>query len=492
MATISSPGLGSGLDVNSIVSQLVALESKPITQLQTQAATIQAKLSAFGLLQSYAANVRDAAGTLAKPGLWTQTTASSSDASSVSASAGATASSGAYAVTVTHLAQAQGLASGPYTDSSTVVGTGTLHIELGSWGAGLAAFSPDATKTAVDVAIGAGEGSLDGIKAKINAANAGVTASIVRDSSGARLVLRSTATGASGAVRIAAVDDDGNSTDATGLSALAFDPPTAASQLPPVTGQMAQTQVAMDAQASINGLTVNSATNTLSGVIDGVTLTLARVTSAPVTVNVALDTASQRKAVTDFAKAFSDMNTYIASQTKYDATTKTAAALQGDRSTLTVQSNLRSLFLGTSAASSAFKSLSDIGLAIQSNGTLALNDAKFSAALSNPTELAKLFSSTSVADPSQQGFGVRVKAMASQLIDTQGAIGTHTQDLRASIARNQTDQQRLTDRVALTKERLLKQYLALDTSLSQISGESSSLTQALAGLANLNTSIAKN
>jgi flagellar hook-associated protein 2 len=492
MATISSPGLGSGLDVNSIVSQLVALESQPITLLQTQAATIQTKLSAFGLLQSYAANVRDSAGTLANASLWTQTTASSSDTSSVAASAGTTASSGTYALTVTQLAQAQGLASGPYIDSSTVVGTGTLHIELGSWNAGLTAFSPDATKTAVDVTIGAGDSSLDGIKAKINAANAGVTASIVRDSSGARLVLSSTATGASGAVRITAVDGDGNSTDAAGLSALAFDPPTAAAQLPPVTGQMTQTQVAMNAQASVNGLTVNSATNTLSSVIDGVTLTLAKVTSAPVTVTVALDTASQRKAVTDFAKAFSDMNTYIASQTKFDATTKTAAALQGDRSTLTVQSNLRSLVLGASAASSAFKTLSDIGLAIQTDGSLTLNDTKFSAALSNPTELAKLFSSTSSGDPSGQGFGVRVKAMASQLIDSQGAISTHTQDLRNSITRNQTDQQRLTDRVALTKARLLKQYSALDTTLSQISGESSSLTQALAGLVNLNTSLAKN
>jgi flagellar hook-associated protein 2 len=237
---------------------------------------------------------------------------------------------------------------------------------------------------------------------------------------------------------------------------------------------------------------VTSATNTLSGVIDGVTLTLAKITTAPVTVNIALDTAAQRKAVSDFAKAFSDMNTYIAGQTKYDAATKTAAALQGDRSTLAVQSNLRSLFLGTSTASSAFASLSDIGLAIQSNGALTLNSTKFSAALSNPAELAKLFSSTSVGDTTRQGFAVRAKAMASQLIDSQGAISTHTQDLRNRITRNQTDQQRLTDRAALTKARLLKQYSALDTTLSQISGQSSSLTQALAGLVTLNTAISKN
>ncbi len=492
MATLSSPGVGSGLDVNSIVTQLVAIERRPIDQLQTQATTIQTKLSAFGLLQSYAANVRDSADTLSKASLWTQTTAGSSDASSVSVTSTASAASGSYSVQVSQLAQSQGLASGAYADSGAVVGSGTLHIELGSWDTGLTSFLADPAKTAIDIPIGAAEGTLDGIKAKINAANAGVTASIVRDSSGARLVLRSSATGASGAVRISVTDDDGTADDAAGLSALAFDPPKAADQSPPVTGQMSQTQEAKDAKDAINGLSVSASSNTMAGVIDGVTMTLSKVTTAPVNVSVALDTSSLRKAVSDFAKAYSDMNAYIASQTKYDATTKKAATLQGDRSTLTLQSNLRNVFMGSSSASSTFSTLSDVGLELQPGGSLKVNDAKLTAALANPIELAKLFSSTASADAAQQGFAVRVKAVAKQLIDSDGAISTRTQGLRDSIARNATQQQRLEDRVALTKARLLKQYSALDVQLSQMQGVGSSLTQALAGLTSLNTAISKN
>jgi len=483
VATLSSPGVGSGLDVNSIVTQLVALERKPIEQLQTQATTIQTKLSSFGLLQSYTANVRDIADRLAKPDFWSGTTASSADASSVAASSTATATAGSYAVQVTTLAQAQGLYSKAYTDSSSVVGTGTLHIELGAWTGDPAAFTADAAKTAIDVSIGAGDNTLAGIKAKINAANAGVTASIVSDSGGARLVLRSSATGASSAVRITAVDADANNTDALGLSALAFDPPNAP-------GQMTQSQAAKNAAATINGLPVTSTTNTLANVIDGVTLTLAKETTSAVTVTVGLDTATLRKAVSDFAKAYSDINGYITSQTKYDAATKKAAALQGDRPTLTLQSNLRSVFLGGSAASSVFGRLSDVGIELQTDGSMKVNDTKLTAALANPTELAKLFSSTDSADPAQQGFAVRVKALASQLVASDGAITTRTQGLRESITRNQNQQQKLEDRVALTKARLLKQYGALDTQLSHMSGVGSSLTQSLTAISNLSTAIA--
>jgi flagellar hook-associated protein 2 len=485
VATLSSPGVGSGLDVNSIVTQLVALERKPIEQLQTQATTIQTKLSSFGLLQSYTANVRDIADRLSKPDFWTATTASSADPSSVAASSTSTATAGSYAVQVTTLAQAQGLYSKAYTGSTSAVGTGTLHIELGAWNTGLTAFTADAAKTAIDVSIGAGDNTLDAIKTKINAANAGVTASIVSDSSGARLVLRSTATGVNSAVRVTAVDDDGNNTDALGLSALAFDPATAA-------GQMTQSQAAKDTLASINGLPVTSTTNTLANVIDGVTLTLAKETTSAVTVNVGLDTTTLRKAVSDFAKAYSDISGYITSQTKYDATTKKAAALQGDRPTLTLQSNLRSVFLGSSGASSVFARLSDIGVELQSDGSMKVNDTKLTAALANPTEVAKLFSSTTSADPAQQGFAVRVKALASQLVASDGALTTRTQGLRDSITRNQTQQQKLEDRVALTKARLLKQYGALDTQLSQMSGVGSSLTQSLTAISNLSTAIANN
>ncbi|HEX6707077.1 MAG TPA: flagellar filament capping protein FliD [Albitalea sp.] len=485
MATISSPGIGSGLDVSSIVTQLVALERKPIEQLQAQASTIQSKLSSFGLLQSYAVNVRDIADRLAKPEFWTGTAATSADAASVAVSSTPTATAGSYLVNVTSLAKAQSLASKAYSASTTSVGTGTLRIELGSWDDGLTTFTPNAAKVPVDISVLAGADSLDAIKTKVNAANAGVTASIVNDASGARLVFTSTATGATSAVRVTATDDDGNNTDASGLSALAFNPPAA-------TGQMSQTQAAKNASATVNGLAVSSATNKLENVISGVTLTLSKETTSPVEVKVAQDTATIKKAIGDFAKAFSDMNGYITAQTKYDATTKKAAALQGDRGTLALQSNLRSLFLDNSSASLVYSRLSDIGLELQADGSMKVNDTKLSAALANNSaEVTKLFSSTASADSAEQGFAVRAKALAAKLVASDGSITTRTQSLRDSITRNQKDQDRLEKRVALVQARLTKQYGSLDTLMSQISTTNSSLTQSLKALAAQSEAIAK-
>jgi flagellar hook-associated protein 2 len=471
MATISSPGVGSGLDVNSIVTQLVAIERQPIDKLQAQAATIQTKLSSFGLLQSYTANISDIAARLAKPEFWTSTAASSSDTTAVGISFGATAAAGSYAVSVTQLAQAQSLASKAYAASTTTAGSGTLRIELGEWDTGLTAFTADGTKTPVNISVLAGD-SLDAIKTKVNAANAGVTASVVTDASGARLVFTSTATGAKSAVRITATDDDGVNTDATGLSALAFDPPTAA-------GQMTQSQAAKNATATINGLAITSSTNRIEGAIAGVTLNLNKVTTSPVNVQVSLDSAALKKAVTDFAKAYSDIASYISQQTKFDPATKRAAALQGDRSTLTLQASLRSIYLDNSTASAAFSRLSDIGVELQTDGTLKVNDTKLNAAMANPAEVAKLFSATGGATSQGNGYAVRVKEAAAKLLGTDGVISMHTKGLRDSIKRNEKQQEAYETRVEMTKARLLKQYAALDKTVSQIKGAGSSLSQSL-------------
>ena len=489
MATLSSAGIGSGLDVSSIVDKLVSIERAPIDSLQTKATAIQTKLSSFGLLSSYTTNLGDIAARLAGPDFWTQTSAASADATTVGVSATPGAAAGTYSVAVTQLAQAQALASKPFLTAAASVGTGTLHIELGGWNDAGTAFTADASKTAVDIAIGAGEDSLDAIRTKINAAGAGVTASIVTDSGGARLVLRSNATGSAGAVRISAVDDDGNATDANGLSALAYDPAGAGSGL-------TQTQRAQDARATVNGLAVGSASNTLAGVVEGVTLTLGKVSSAAVDVTVALDTAAQRTAVKAFAQAFSDINGYIAGQTKYDPVTKKAAALQGDRATLSLQSTLRNLLQGASSTGGSFSRLSDIGIEAQLDGSFTVNDSKLSAALAKPAELARLFAATPAAGatvaPSSQGYAVRAKALAAQLSGSDGLITSTAKGLRDSIARNTAAQQTLETRVAQTRARLTKQYSSLDTTISQISASNSQLTQSLASLTSLMTSIANN
>lgn len=437
---ISSLGLGSGLDVNSIVSQLVALERRPIEMLQARKTELTTQLSSFGLLQSYMSNLQSAAGELAKPSNWSKNTAGSTAIDTVSATASATASPGSYRVEVTTLAAAQSVASDPYAGgSSTVVGTGTLNIQVGSG-------------TSVAVEITTENQTLAGIRDAINAADAGVTASIVSDASGARLLLSARATGAANTITV--TQEVGGTLDAL----------TSA-------GTLAEIQPAADAAFSINGLALTSATNTLSNVIDGLSLTLAKTTTSPVTINVGTDTSAMRKTVTDFVTAYNDIARYLAQQTNYDEASKTAGALQGDRTAVGLESKLRQMVQQASTASTAFDHLSDLGLELQRDGTIRLNESTLSTALQDPESVAAAFSTADI------GFGPRFKALADAAVGAQGLLTTRSEGLRATITRNERDQARYEDRVARIQERLLRQYAALDNSMAQLNSLSSYMNQ---------------
>lgn len=469
MATISSPGLGSGLDVNSIVSQLVALERRPIALLQQQKSALQAKLSSFGLLQSYTVNVHDAVARLAKPELWEKTKATSSDPGTVTVTSSATATGGSYSIEVSQLAQAQGLASAAYASDDAAVGSGTLHLQLGSWNADKTAFTPKSGTSVVDIPIEPGTDSLEKVRTAINGANAGVTASIIRDASGSRLVLRSTATGEENAVRITANADAPAAPGDPTLDDLVFDPPSGL-------GSTTETLAARNASATINGLAVSSASNTLSGVVEGLTLTLAKTTTAPVQVGVALDNAAMRTAVDDFVKAYNEINRYIADQTKYDADKKVGGVLQGDTATRSLQGQLRTALSAGSGASSSFARLSDIGIRLQKDGSLSVDGAKFDVALANPVAVQAAFTSNPEGE-ANDGFAVRIKALAALLTGSEGLVSTRTQGLRDSISRSDKQIERYEERVAQTEARLLRQYSALDTSLNRINGLGSFVSQ---------------
>jgi len=474
MATISSPGLGSGLDVKSIVTQLVAIERNPINALNVQKANLQDKLSSFGLLQSYMVNIQDAAAVLAKPGLWQQTTAKTSNEDAVSATSTTSAVPGSYSVQVGQLAQAQVLASKAYEAVTDPVGTGTLRIELGGWTAGGPPFVPKSPPSQVDIPIGVGEDSLESVRAKINASNAGVSASIIRDSSGARLVIRSTGTGMENSVRIMAVPADAPVTPGgPTLNDLVFDNPAGSAT-------MEEKTPPKNAEAVINGIPITSPSNTLSNVVEGVTLTLKQQTTAPAQLTVGVDSEAMKKALSDFAKAYSEINKYITEQTKYDPDKKVASPLQGDRATLSLQSQLRSMLGATGSASKDFARLSDAGLQLQADGSLKLNETKFSDALGKLPELAKAFSVSNATNPSDNGFAVRIKDLTVKMISTEGTVSTRSQGLRDSITRNERQAARMEERVLQTQARLERQYSALDTSLTKLSGLNSYITQQIA------------
>ncbi|MEX8517204.1 MAG: flagellar filament capping protein FliD [Leptothrix sp. (in: b-proteobacteria)] len=478
MASISSAGIGSGLDVNSIVTQLMGIERQPLTNMQTAASKLQDRLSSYGKIQSYVSSLRDAADKLSQPTSWGQTTAASGDTSVLAATTSDGSVAGSYGVTVQQLASSQTLASSSFGSNSATVGSGSLHIDLGSWNADQSGFTPSTTASpsgGVDVTISSTD-TLSEVRDKINAAGAGVNASIVNDTSGARLVLQSSSTGAGQAFRITASDADGNNGDAAGLSALAYDPSAGVSRLN-------RTQAGVNAQATINGLAVSSASNTLSDVIQGVSIKLSKVSSTPVDLTIAQDSTSIKKSVNDFANAYNSLDKYLTDQTSYDASTKTSGPLQGDSAVNALRAQIRNIVTDTFGGSGAFKRLSEIGLDPQANGTLTVNASKLDAAMSNSADVKTLFSasdSSSVA--SQQGFATRLRQWGDTLLGIDGAITTRSGSLQRQIDANTKQQDSFQLRMTTVEQRMRAQYTALDTEMSKLNSLSSYVTQQLAAI----------
>jgi len=461
--TLSSAGIGSNLPVESIITQLMAIEQQPLTALQTKASTIQSTVSEYGKIKSAISTLNDLSVKLASATTWAQTVSSTSNAATVTASTSG-AAAGTYSVEVQKLASVQTLASSVFTGSSPTPGAGTLHIELGTWGTNQTSFTANASATAVDITVAATD-TLADVRDKINASGAGVTAMIMTDSTGSRLLMRSSTTGAANGFRT------------SGIASLAFDPSAS------VTG-MTQTQAAADAAATVNGLAVTSTTNTLSNVLDGLTLNLVSTTAAatPTTITVAADTDSLKKTMTDFASAYSTLMTMFANDTKYDATTKKSGLLQGDSAVTGLQRQLRAMAGGTSSASSTFSYLSDAGFQIQRDGTMTVDSTKITNSLANLSELKKMFSNSSASDSTADGFAKRFRNFTDNVLGVTGTITTRTNGLSDELTRNQTNQDNLNIRLAAIEKRMRAQYTALDTTMAKLNSTSTYLTQQITAM----------
>jgi flagellar hook-associated protein 2 len=474
MATITSLGIGSGLDLNTIVTQLVALERRPISVMQSKASQLQTQVSSFGQINSLMSGMQTAANALNDPTLWTQSAVSSADPTVASVSSSGNVTAGNYAVTVQSLASSQTLASSTtFADKSATVGSGTLTLQLGSWNADNSAFTTKSGSSPVEITI-ASTDTLQNVADKINGAGAGVTASLITDSSGVRLSMRSTATGESNGFRLQATDSDGNDADALGLSVVAFDPPNGATAMQLMQGSA-------DAKATVNGIAVSSASNALSTVVDGLTINLNKVSSTPVNITATSDTGAVSKAIQSFVTAYNAMVSYIGEQTKYDPTAKTGGVLQGDSAATNLQERLRTMVGATSGASSAFGRMSDLGLEVQRNGTLNINNTKLTAATSNLAELKKAFTNTEVGGTgANDGFARRYASLATKALGVDGIVTTRTAGLQKLITKNTDDQAAMNDRVDIFQKRLVAQYTALDAKVAQLNSLSSYVTQQVA------------
>ncbi len=384
---ITSPGIGSNLDVNGIISSLMALERQPVTALDTKEASYQARLSAYGSLKGALASFQSAAQALSTPAKFVAQKAAVADATIFSATAGGSAASSSYSVEVGLLAQAQKLKSSVFAATSSTIGSGTLTIDFGTYSGDSFTLNPDkATKT---INIASGQSSLAGIRDAINAANAGVTAGIVNDGSGYRLTVSSKDTGAVNALRVVVADDDATHTDASGLSQLMFDGRSSGVK------NLTQSAAAQNASLTIDGIAISKASNIITDAIEGVSLTLLKQSTAGTTTNllVVRDSTGIRNAVEGFVKAYNDSARALKDISAYNAATKQAAVLQGDGAVRSIQSALRNVLNSALAtAGGGLTTLSDIGIAFQTDGTLKLDSAKLQTVVDDPIkDISTLF-----------------------------------------------------------------------------------------------------
>lgn len=488
MATIQSLGIGSGLDVNSIISKLVDLEKQPLKTLQAKATYVQAKISDFGQIQSQFSALNDAVGGMTSPDAWSARTTSSSNTGAATISATNTAQATSFSLDVDALAQVQSVSSGTIT-AGTAVGAGTLTLSLGSWSSGGAAFTSTAGSSPVQIAIG-GTDNVSAIAAKINAANAGVTATAFNDGTNDRLLIRSNATGVASGFRIQAADADGTNTDDAGLSRLAFDPATPN----PTTGAtfgMAATgipvQYGQDAKARINGLAVTSSTNTLSSNFPGVTINLLATTTtgygtpgevkAPIAMSVSNDTSQAVKNVQNLVSAYNTLSQTLSSMTAYDAGTQTAGPFQGDSVIIGLQSALRNMLRSVSNTGGVYQRLSDVGVSFQRDGTLAIDSVKLGAAANNGTALQQLFT-TNNNNPLTNGFAVKFAAFARSAMDsTSGMLTNEAGALQKQFANNSKEQAKVNQHATDVQTQLQKQYSALDAQMGSLSALSAYVAQ---------------
>jgi flagellar hook-associated protein 2 len=394
---ISSIG-GSGLDVSAIVSSLMSVERQPLSLINNQKSTFEAKLSAYGTLKSALTSFQTAVSALSSASKFNAQSATSATPSVFTATSSGKATIGDYAITVNQLAKSQKIAMAGVANTTDVIGTGKLTIAFGTYAPEIvspatpASFTANPDKAAFEVTIDASNNTLAGVRDAINAANGGVTATIVNDGTANRLVITSKETGEVNGLKITVEDDDGNPTDASGLSRLAYDPLAANGS----GKNMSQLQAPLNALLNIDGIDVVKASNTVSDAIEGITLNLLTTSnSQAVNLAVASDQTKIKESVTAFVDAYNKVNDTLRNLTKFDETGKSSGKLLGDATARSVISQINSVVTKMVDTGGSIKSLTDIGVSFQRDGKLALDSDKLTKAVTNNfSEIAALFSTS--------------------------------------------------------------------------------------------------
>lgn len=393
MGGISVSGIGSGLDLNGLVTQLIAAEGEPAQRrLDSREAVLQARISAYGSLKSALSSFRSSLSNANNAASFQSFSATSSDSASVTASAVGSATPATYNVEVQALAESQKLASGAFEDRLTVVGQGELNFRFGTYDSGGNTFTGKTGSSITTVTIDSTNNTLAGVADAVNAADFGVRASIIDDGSGQRLVFSVDDTGATNSLEIIVTNDgDADNLDNAGLSQLAFDPTAAGVG----TGRnLTETAAASDARITIDGLTVTRPSNTFGGALEGVTLQANAISTGPAAVSVDRDLGAASSAVSNFVAGYNSLVSTFDDLAGFDADTGDAGLLIGDTLLRSVENRVRAAATSVPQGleNASFRALADVGITTGEDGTLNLDNAKLQTALdADPDAVARLF-----------------------------------------------------------------------------------------------------
>jgi flagellar hook-associated protein 2 len=447
MASVSSLGIGTGVDLQDMLSKILAAERTPITTLNNRIASTNSKISLYGTLNSKLDTLKSAAETWQFPSRLSAVSATSSDTSIVGASANFNATVGSYTMEVTQLASAQKSISAAYSAGTT-------------FGAGELTFTVAGEEKPAIILEAPGGYTLEEVSSRINAAKIGVTATVVTTSSGEqRMVLTGNQSGDGKGFSLA------STSAATGSQAslAAFDESTPGLLTSP----------AQDALMKIDGIEVRSNTNSFTSSITGLTLTAVKQGTSTITVE--NDKSKITSAVEAFVSAYNEISTLIKSNSNYNSETKTAQVFNGDSSARSVLGILNSARTGTPTelASNSLQALSEIGIVIQQSGQLTLDKSKLEAAIGNsPVAVTNLL----------EAYGKQFNTAIQGMQSSGGLVSSKIDSLNNSITRFNSNKESLEARLLLVEKRYRAQFTALDKYVSSMQTTSSYLTQQLAGL----------
>lgn len=458
---LTSLGVGSGLNISSIVSALVQAEGQPqLTALSNKQSADQTRLSALGTLKSALSDFQTSVQQLTDGSVFQSYQATSSNQSLATVTAGTGAVGGNYTMEVQQLAQAQKLISTGFASSSTVVGTGTLNISVGG-----KSFSVD---------INSSNNTLQGISDAINGAanNTGVNATIVNVDNGSggtvsKLLLTSRDTGTANQITVTANDSDGNNTDMSGLSQLVYDPSGSG------TTNLSQQTAAQDAIIQVDGQTATRSSNTINDVISGLTINLnAASPGTTFNVDVTQNTQAETNAAQGFVTAYNKLQSTINSLQSYDASTSTAGALLGDPTLNAIQETIRQETSAVvSSAGGNYNSLAMIGITIDQTGTMSLDTTTFNQALQmGPNVVGNVFSSTN-------GVAEQLNNSLTQYLQTGGILDSQVtslnQDLNNITKQNAAVQSQLSNYQTM----LQNEFSAMESTVAQFQSTGAYLSQ---------------